>query len=520
MHIIFFILLVSSTIFAYQPYNSNVLIERAISPEVINTTFSKTRQNAAYKMSVNHVTHSQNKTNELEYFVVIDPYKDYGIDISVEASENKLALLDRSHIEDTLEELMSIQLYIQEGDIYDTQSLRVIDKNDSVSIVTFNFDPKALPNELQHVRTMKGYIYIVDGILEKIVVKNSVRFRLRGIEVDSYKKVNYFQKIAPKGGYLLSKESVDILGSFKGLPYHETLNAHVVKYWDKTKVSIPFNAQIKNPMMQAENTEYRAISLNLERTFPLLGQEARKAGFELPKPFGVTLISMFQDTTMHMDSFKIDGVDYDFDKVLDGDSIYKSLTFSPLIRADMWLLPFLSIGVIIGGTDTTTNVTLHSKSGLTIERPVLGDIELIKPNSKLSLEPFTTNALLYGVGATIAGGIDDYFTTIDFQYIVAYTPSADVSIEMLIITPLIGYHFGDYDTRLFIGAQYQELAEMLTFSIQEGGVNLSGEIGLKSEKWAGVIGTNYDFTRNWSANLLYSQGTDRKNFILGIAYRF
>lgn len=520
MRIIFLILLISSTLFANQPYNSNVLIERGISPEIINTSVSMTRQNAAYKMAMQHTTRSNKQTNKLNYFLIVDPYKSYGIDLRIEVPIEKLALLDQSHIEDTLEELMGIQLYVQEVDIYDSKSLKVFSENEVETIITFDFNKKALPNELKHVRTMKGYIYIVDGALEKIVIKNSARFTLRGIEVDSYEKVINFKKVQQKGGYLLTTENLEISGSYEELPYHEKLSGQVVKYWDDTKKPLPFNSKIQNPISQSADEEYKTISINLDRTFPLLGKEARKAGFELPKPFGITLISMFQDTTMHMNSFKIDGIALDFNKVLDGDSIYRSLTFSPLVRADMWLFPFLSLGVIVGGTDTTTNVTLHSDSGLIIERPILGDIELIKPGAKRNLDPFTTNAFLYGVGATIAGGVGDYFTTIDFQYIVAYTPAADVSLDMMIITPLIGYHFGDYNTRLFIGAQYQDLRETLTFNISEGGVNLSGEIGLKSEKWAGVVGTNYDFTRNWSSNLLYSHGEDRKNVVLGIAYRF
>lgn len=521
MRIIYLILLMSSTIFAYQPYNSNILIERGISPEVINSTISMTRQNAAYKMAMKSITTSQSQTNDLEYFVIVDPYNSYGVDVQIEAPVKQLALLNQSHIEDRLEELMGIQLYVQEVDIYDSKSLKILSENESETIITFDFNKKALPNELKHIRPMKGYIYIVNGILEKIVIKNSTRFSLRGVEVDSYEKVSYFTKVPQNGGYLLTADNLEVAGSYKELPYHETLSGQVVKYWDVIKKPIAFNSEIKNPITKVENEEYKTISINLDRIFPLLGKEARKAGFELPKAFGVSLINMFQDTTMHMNSFKIDGVDLNFNKVLDGDSVYRNITYSPLVRADMWLFPFLSIGLIVGGTDTTTNVTLESDSGLIIERPIQDDIVLIKPGAKLNLDPFTTNAFLYGVGATIAGGVGDFFTTIDFQYILAYTSAADVSIEMLIVTPLIGYHLSDYDTRFFIGAQYQDLANTLTFSVtSESGENLSGEVGLHSESWAGVVGGNYDFTRNWSSNLLYSHGVDRKNVVLGVTYRF
>ncbi|NOR58844.1 MAG: hypothetical protein GQ474_10020, partial [Sulfurimonas sp.] len=262
----------------------------------------------------------------------------------------------------------------------------------------------------------------------------------------------------------------------------------------------------------------------LDRLFPLFGHAARKEGYDLPKPFGISLINMFQETDMQMTSFEIEGSSIDFNQILGGDSLYKSLTYAPLVRVDMWLLPFLNVGVIVGGTKTVTEVTLHSPSGLVYHSPLPlpggTDYTIIEPNSKITLDTFGTNALLYGVGATVAGGVGNYFSTIDFQYIVAYTEAADVSLDMLIITPIIGYNFSSNASKVFIGAQYQYLTEAITFEVASGGETLSGKVGLRSEQWAGVIGTDYSFTRHWNANLLYSQGKDRKNVILGIGYRW
>jgi len=49
---------------------------------------------------------------------------------------------------------------------------------------------------------------------------------------------------------------------------------------------------------------------------------------------------------------------------------------------------------------------------------------------------------------------------------------------------------------------------------------MSGVVGLRSEEWAGVLGLDYSFTRNWSTNILYSQGKDRKNLVVNLSYRF
>ena len=525
MRILISLILGFSSLFGIQPFNSNVLAVRGIDPQILNLTVSNTRQNVAYKMAIEHQLTKSEVTEKVNYYLIVDPYASYGIDMRLQFSKDDTKNIDKNDVKKTLDELMGVQLYLQEGDLYDKDSLKIKKESPAETVITFDFNKDVLPRELKHMREMTGQVYVVNGLLEKIVVNNSSRFVMKGIEVDHYEKTIYFTPVANNGGYLVSKETLEIRGSYDALPYAESMTGKIVAYWNANKEAISFNKETSEHIVTPENKRYETISLNLDRPFPLLGKEARKAGFDLPKPFGVSLINMFQDTTMHMTSFEIDGFeDIDFNSLLDGDSVYKSLTYAPLIRADMWLLPFLNVGLLLGGTDTTTNVTLHSSSGLTIHSPLPlpdgTDIELIKPGAKLNLDPFTTNALLYGVGVTAAGGIGDYFTTIDFQYIFAYTPTADVSLDMLIMTPMIGYHFTDYKTRVFVGAQYQDIKEEITFDINEGGRELSGRVGLRSEKWAGVVGTDYSFTRHWSGNLLYSHGEDRKNVVLAIGYRF
>jgi len=525
MRTLLLVFLSLATLLADAPYNSNLLVEQRIDPTILNNVVSSTRQDVAYRMKIDHMLLIDDKEQNFQYFLIVDPYPSYGTELKIQVAKSELKDVDVSKVKRTLDELMGVQLYLQHGDLYDINSLKLVSDEKMHKVISFTFKEDALPRELKHVREMTGYVHIVDGLLQKIVVKNGRRFELRSIEVDSYEKVVYFRPVKA-GGYLVSKEYLNIEGSFDGRPYHERATGVVTEYWNAQRKAITFDDGLKEQLVDIDNGDYKTISVDLDRFFPILGQEARKAGFDLPKPFGVTLINMFQDTTMHMTSFKIDGVPIDFNKVIDGDSTYRSLTYAPLVRADLWVLPFVSFGLLLGGTDTTTDVVLRSDSGLSVHSPfpIPGgtDYDLIAPGGSLALEPFGTNSLLYGLGATVAGGFDNYFTTIDFQYIIAYTPDADVTIDMMIITPLIGYTFTEYGARLFIGAQYQRLTESLTFEvpIPNSANTLSGEVGLRSEEWAGVIGTDYAFTRNWSANLMYSQGIDRKNAVLGISYRF
>ena len=522
-----FLLLQTTFLFSQEFYNSNPLVTYRISPDIINNVISSTRQNVAFRMQIDHMLLKDAHKSHLEYFLIVDPFPSYGTELKIQLPKKELDNLDLSEIKSSLDIMMGIELHVQHGELYDDNSLKVVKSTDQESIISFTFAKSTLPRELKHFREMTGYVYIEHGVLTKIVVKNSKRFDLRGVEVDKFNRTTYFKPVQDKG-YLVSGSTLDIVGNYDDSPYEEHLKGTVVSYWNANREEVTFTHGLTKKQVVIDDDSYEVVALDLDRFFPILGQQARKAGYDLPKPFGITLINMFQDTNMHMTSFEIDGLDVDLNKILDGDSTYRSLTYAPLIRADLWVLPFVSVSLILGGTDTNTDVELVSDSGLSVPNPilpgVLPPITVIPAGGTLN-GSLHTNSLLYGVGATVAGGFDNYFTTIDFQYMVAYTPSKDVTIDMMIITPLVGYTFNDYNTRLFIGAQYQRLAQEITFALDFNDQNgqprsLSGKVGLRSDEWAGVIGTDYSFTRNWSSNLLYSQGVDRRNVVLGITYRF
>ena len=496
------------------PYNSNILIQRGIDPQVLNLSLTAFRQKIAYKAQAKYSEQSGTDSMEQVFNILYDPYTVYGMDIKLEIPKKDLKNINVQELRYKLDETMGLQSYLQTRALYDLDSLKILSEEDANVLISFKFKDEAIPRELKYFKQLKGYIYVSDNSLEKIVLKNETAFKHNGIEVQSYVKTVVFSKLPLNGGYLLKNINIKISGLKEKLAYRSEMQTDVTRYWDEKQKVISHTSELTSNDFTTSQ-DYKTINVELDRLFPFYGKEARKAGYDLPKAFGISLISMFQNTTMHMTSFEIEGVPIDFNKILDGDSTYENMTYAPLIRADVWLLPFLNVGLLLGATDTSTDVTLHSQSGLS-----LGPIEIIKPNSKLRLNTFKTNSLLYGVGVTVAGGVGDYFSTIDFQYIVSYTSEADVSVEMLVITPLIGYDFTSVGTRVFVGAQYQDLKESLTFDVTIDGKNLRGEVGLHSEDWAGVIGANYDFTRHWGTNLLLSYAEDRKNMTLAIGYRW
>ncbi len=503
------LLLLQTTVFA-KLFNTDPLISRGVDPHVINLIVTPFNQDVGYKM-VTNVDESINGVHTKHTFnLLYDPFKSYGIDIRLQIPKNQVSQYDESDMKEDLDRLMGVQSYLQSERLYDQNSLKYLGKRDGYDVIYFTFKEDAIPRELKYYKNFEGTVYVKDGVLEKIEVVNTKPFYMEGVDVQKYKKVIYFQKPVANEGYLVSKSDINIKGTKQDVPYTSVLHGEVTYYWNESKDIITLENGL-NTTHTVNDQAYKTIFVELDRTLPLLGQDARKEGYDLPKAFGISLISMVQQTRFYMTSFVVDGVDIS-DK-FDENSKYENVTMVSMLQFDTWILPFLNLSLFLGGTDTSTDLTLDTNPICTVVGCVGG--------GEKTFEPFNTNSLLYGVGATLGGGVGNYFTTINFQYITAYTKSADVQTEVTVITPLVGYYFQDYGVRVMVGGMYEDLKEYLDFDLTEAGApNLKGRVGLTAEKWAGTFGVNYDFTRHWVGNVVLAYGKDFQNASIVANYRW
>lgn len=484
-----------------QPINSNLLIERGIDPQVLNLSLSTYRQQVALTVDTAHTVEYQNKIDTINYKVLYDPFKSYGIDLRLQVSKQYSKELNESDISSYLDELMGIQLYLQADQLYDEQSFKIESQTEQSTVISFKFNRDAIPREIAFSKDFQGLVYITNQGLEKIVISNQHNFKARSEEVLSFKKEIYFQSVPLNGGYLVKSININMLSLLDDQPKKTTITGVVTSYRDKQDSPIFYSSGARK--VPEDDPDYITYYVNLDRTFPIFGQEARRQGYDLPKPFGISVITMMQETVLHMNSFKLDGED--LGKLVGGDDA-KVVNNSAvmLLRADMWLFPFLNVGVLMGKSQTKSDITLE----LFPENPIIGDY--------ITINDAKSDSFIYGGGATVAGGYGDYFATVDMQYITSYTPRADTEITMSIITPMVGYHFKEYGFRGLVGAQYQDTKETIV-------ANFSGKevvVGVSSEKWAGLLGVEKSFDRNWSSSLMVSYGEDRSNLNLVVGYRF
>ena len=502
-------------------FNTNPLIERGIDPHILNLSVTPFKQQIAYKAETVYYEETDGKRSTHSVNILFDPYKNYGIDIRMQVPKDELQYYYESQIISRLDRTMGLQSYLQSERLYDRNSIRYVGEEDGMEKVFFRLDPDAIPREIKQYKNFEGHVYIKDGALYMMEVTNTEPFREDGIDVEHFSKEIYFAKLKDHKVYLPQKTVVKIVGRKNGKPYKAEAVTHVVAYWDEKKQPIYFEGMDAVHSKDVDERAYKTFYVNLDRTLPLLGQEARKEGYDLPKAYGLSLITMMQNTRFYMTSFEVDGKD--LSKYFDKTSKYENTTMISMVQFDTWILPFLNVGVMVGGSDTATDLTLDTSNRCLAGIKAADGSCLISDTGgkSISVDPFKTNSILYGVGTTLGGGVGDFFGTINLQYMTSYTKSADVKTEILVITPVFGYYFKEYGVRVMGGGMYEDLKEYLDFDLTEAGKpKLKGTIGLGAEKWAATFGVNYDFTRHWTGNILMAYGEDFQNLNFVVGYRW
>ena len=94
-------------------------------------------------------------------------------------------------------------------------------------------------------------------------------------------------------------------------------------------------------IVQSEEDQAEAQSQVYDRVLPIWGQEAFERGYELPKPFGFSVIYMDLSQPLNVENIGLRNISGLEDllniRTSQAQQDGKNITF----RADMWLLPFL-----------------------------------------------------------------------------------------------------------------------------------------------------------------------------------
>lgn len=277
-------------------------------------------------------------------------------------------------------------------------------------------------------------------------------------------------------------------------------------------------------------------STSESRVLPIWGDEARARGYDLPEPFGASYgyMNMRQDIVVDRIGF-IMPKNPDTAAALSidaGHTRQKSETHT--LKIDSWIFPFLNVYGLYGHTKGKSHTTLNGGS--------LGGLSL---DFLLKDQPFDLDfkGKTYGAGFTLAGGYNDFFTTLDLNYTKTNLDVLDGDIKALIISPRIGYQFtfdplidgqGDTKIQIWTGAMYQDITQRFKGNVNkldlppafQGVINALDDPGMKfdvkqhlAHKWNNTVGARVEFTRNF--NVLTEFGFNNRNtFFVSGEFRF
>ena len=284
---------------------------------------------------------------------------------------------------------------------------------------------------------------------------------------------------------------------------------HALWIWPTFAVLLaaPSRAQPTEPASaEAEPKRWSAF-------LPLMAEEARRRGYDLPLPFGITLIYNYleRDILVNDLSIGIDGAP------VSSVSSYVDLGSTShvhvgLARADVWLLPFLNLYMLLGGIDNVSTtrafVTLPGPGSQTLE--FTGETQL--------------NGFVGGGGLTVAAGYEQFFLMADANY-TQTDLGFDDSFRALVMSTRAGWHgrVGGLASRFWAGIMYWDTRNIARATIDVPNV---GRVRFEADQgplnpWNPSIGASAAFSKQWEAFAEYGFNFDDVQVLAaGVTYRF
>lgn len=498
-------------------YNSNILVENGISPEILDMPLRFISQGVKARMDVNiTITDSasgeQLSTQDFEF--IVDPFGPAGADSYFLYPKGSEFIYKKRRAKHWLEDYMGMHFVSPDAThLYDENSITLLKDDPKHTIIGFTYNKSLLYAETSDFRFSNGELHIIDGKPAFIELVNDRPYKSAGFSVQSSIMRMYLSRVADNRGYLTNK--LVTIESMKDGTRHET-TALVTSYTDISGNPV----ELKDgplPISQFADTEMESIRVKVERTLPFFGKEVRKMGYRLPKPIGVQIFAHSQTEDMEFTDFNLNGENLN-DFIDPNGSSTENRTDIVAARTDIWILPFMSINAILGKAQTTSDIKLKGGAiGLpNPDDPIFGD-PIIPPGQTIELPNQKTDTNVAGIGTTLGIGYGNVFASLDYMYVKSITAGVDVELDAHVYTPTVGYIINRIGLRVVVGGQYQDYETTIKGTLPGLG---DFEVGQKLDKWTYLVGFQKEFLRNWEASLMLASGSSRKSATFVAGYRF
>ena len=491
------------------PLNSNYLINQGVSPRVLDFAANSTLQDGSLRENVSITVRSKGEEETYRLHSIYDPSYKYGLDIRFVVDQDKLSKKDVKQLSESIKNLHHFSR-LAEHYLYDESTLSTVKNENGEVILEFYYRKVDVDPSMKHIKRLKGYVHFNNGVLDHVELVNTKPLK-KGM--DNYKRSVYFERPVDGSGYIVTNviETYDIAA--KG----EIVNIEVKSV---TKEIADFEGNIlysnESHMQVIENPD--TLSVKLGGPLPLMGKPATKFGYRLPRPVGINALLHFQEEEMQFTGLSIGMNGGDMTSLSDifllEESTLRQSTATYKAKADVWILPFLNLMGLVGRADNSVDGDLL----LTDEIKTLLGIMGVDAPDEININT-DVSANLYGVGATLAGGISNFNFTLSGQYILAHTPAVNVTTNVMTATAMVGYML-PFGMNVMGGAQGQFYDPGLGGSVDLGdGNSLDFLVDFEPRRWNFIGGVYKGFAKHWELSVQVGVGP-RSSLTTMLGYRF
>jgi hypothetical protein len=274
-----------------------------------------------------------------------------------------------------------------------------------------------------------------------------------------------------------------------------------------------------------------------DHKLPFMAQKVIDLGYDLPLPYGigVTYANVEQEQILTNLQVGINGGEVmPIDFASFANSFSNSDTFS--IKADAWLLPFMNVYVMLGRVDGDAPMDIFIDGNgwldeLGIDCAAPGPPNPLCPLLEDEIIELSINAQFegntYGIGTTLAGGWNNWFVTIPFNWTYADIEGNDTQGVNFTVTPRFGYMFNlgrRGNLAVFAGGNYLD-SDLTVDGVETtpgGTIEFDYIIDQENkDKWNALLGFNWDINKRLSWALEYDGFTgSREAFITSFSWKY
>ena len=503
-----------------QPINSNYLFEHGISPRVLDIAASDLLQDGSFSQDVIIKVKDGSKTEEFKINVIYDPAYEDGMDVrvvfdpsSVSKSEEKelLKIVEKSHQFSRM----------SRNYLVDESTLKIIKDEEGEVILEYYYQKNDIEPYLKGIKRLKGNVIFINGELDRVVLTN---FKPLKDQVKKFERTVYFEKSIETGGYIKTYSEDSYTQVKKGKEIIYTMKTTTIDYYSQDAEKLTWEGKDEiTPLFNETATD--TLSVKLGWVLPLLGKPATKLGYSLPRPIGLNVFTHFQDQTMQFTGISIAMNDEDFVDLSDAfdldNSTIRASGYVTMVKADVWILPFLNIMAIVGVGENRIQGNWPLDPDLKQILIELGGLVGIDPEDIPDGVVLDDNleSNLAGLGATLAGGVGDWNLSLTYQFMANESPSANTTTIAHVVQPMIGYMTG-FGMNLMAGAQGQFYDTNVSGFLElDDGQILNYSADFQPVHWNAMFGIYKGFSKHWEIALQAGFG-NRKSVTAVFGYRF